>query len=227
MGADGRITRLRYDPNCHRLRRHYSPFYFRPPEAGQENHLSDCRADYWLRAVLFPPCSKKMFYSKKGNISDVMEGNVADSGRFAMWKVFESRIKRKPWLGRGTGAGEALAIEITGGLVYPHNDWLLTLYDMGILGTGVFALSILIAAFHAWRMAKSANGETRSLLFAGAFSFVILTLMMFTDNIMVYASFFGNLQFTFLGLGYAAAGRTEYREKEERGDRIEERVIEE
>jgi hypothetical protein len=27
---------------------------------------------------------------------------------------------------------------------------------------------------------------------------------MFTDNIILYAAFFGNLQFTILGLGYAA-----------------------
>jgi hypothetical protein len=29
-------------------------------------------------------------------------------------------------------------------------------------------------------------------------------LMMITDNIMVYASFFGNLHFTFLGLAYGS-----------------------
>jgi len=168
-----------------------------------------------------PRVQKKMFYSQKGKISDVTEGNVADSGRFYMWKCFEKRIKQRPWLGRGTGAGETFTGEITdSGLTYPHNDWLLTLYDMGILGTGVFALSMIIASFHAWRMARSAKGETRSLFFAGAFSFVILAMMMVTDNIMVYASFFGNLQFTFLGLGYAAVGGKE--DREERNEEIEE-----
>jgi len=161
-----------------------------------------------------PRVQKKMFYTHKGKISDVMEGKVADSGRFEMWKVFESKIKRRPWLGRGTGAGEVRAKKITGGLAYPHNDWLLSLYDMGILGTGLYALTMIIASFHAWRTARSVKGESRTLLFAGAFSFVILALMMMTDNIMVYASFFGNLQFTFLGLGYAVAGR-ERREKRE------------
>ena len=84
---------------------------------------------------------------------------------------------------------------------------------MGILGTGVFALSMIIASFHAWRMARSVKGESRTLLFAGAFSFVILAMMMMTDNIMVYSSFFGNLQFTFLGIGYAAAFSEKEREK--------------
>jgi len=160
-----------------------------------------------------PRVQKKMFYSEKGKISDAMEGKMADSGRFAMWKAFESKIKRRPWLGRGTGAGEIFTGKIIGiAHSYPHNDWLLTLYDMGILGTGMFVLSIVIASLHAWRMARSAKGETRSLFFAGAFSFVIMAMMMMTDNIMVYSSFFGNLQFTFLGLGYAAAGREEDRE---------------
>lgn len=168
-----------------------------------------------------PRVQKKMFYTEKGEISDAMEGKMADSGRFAMWKAFESKIKRRPWLGRGTGAGEIFTGRMLGiAHSYPHNDWLLTLYDMGILGTGVFALSIIIASFHAWRMARSAKGESRTLFFAGAFSFVILAMMMMTDNIMVYASFFGNLQFTFLGLGYAAVGRGE--EIEEGNEEIEE-----
>lgn len=167
-----------------------------------------------------PRVQKKMFYSHKGKISDVMEGKVADSGRFHKWKLFEPRIKQRPWLGRGTGAGETFMGAITNStLAYPHNDWLLTLYDHGILGTGVYALSIIIASFHAWRMARSAKGGTRSLFFAGASSFVVLAIMMMTDNIMVYSSFYGNLQFTFLGLGYAAAAG----ERKERGNRIERR----
>jgi len=162
-----------------------------------------------------PRVQKKMFYTHKGKISDVMEGKVADSGRFEMWKVFESKIKRRPWLGRGTGKGRVFTEAITGGLAYPHNDWLLSLYDMGILGTGLYALTMIMASFHAWRTARSVKGESRTLLFAGAFSFVILALMMITDNIMVYSSFFGNLQFTFLGLGYAVAGRERREEREE------------
>lgn len=165
-----------------------------------------------------PRVQEKMFYTQKGKISDVMEGKLADSGRFEMWKLFESKIKRRPWLGRGTGAGEKFVGRITDSkLAYPHNDWLLTLYDYGIWGTGVFALTMIIASFHAWRTARSVKGESRTLLFAGAFSFVILAMMMMTDNIMVYASFFGNLQFTFLGIGYAAAGR-ERREEREKGE---------
>ena len=63
-----------------------------------------------------PRVQKKMFYTHKGNISDVMEGKVADSGRFAMWEVFESKIRQRPWLGRGTGAGQVFTEKMTGGL---------------------------------------------------------------------------------------------------------------
>ena len=162
-----------------------------------------------------PRFQKKMFYSHKGKISDVMEGKVADSGRFHKWELFERKIKQRPWLGRGTGAGQKFMGAITDlKLAYPHNDWLLTLYDCGILGTGVYALSLIIASFHAWRTARSVKGESRTLLFAGAFSFIILALMMITDNIMVYASFFGNLQFTFLGIGYAAVAKERIEERE-------------
>ena len=124
-----------------------------------------------------------------------------------MWKQITHRIKQKPWLGYGTGSGENFIKRLTGGLAYPHNDWLLTLHDQGILGTTVYALCLLMSVWHALRLAKTTGGETRLLFFAGAASFVSLALMMITDNIMVYASYFGNFHFTILGLAYAAAGK--------------------
>lgn len=150
---------------------------------------------------------KKMFAyrGEKGTLSDVRAGNIYASGRKFMWRQFESKIKQKPWLGHGTGSGYALALKITDGkLNLPHNDWLLTLHDQGILGTVVYAFCIIIAMFHAWKRSRHVSGEHRLLFLAGSFSFVVLILMMFTDNIMVYASFFGDLQFTILGLAYAA-----------------------
>lgn len=196
------------------------PFTFAPLRL--EKRVIFLIAALILGVALFysPRFQKKMFYSDKGKISDVIEGKMADSGRFHKWELFERKIKQRPWLGRGTGAGEKFMGAITDSTVaYPHNDWVLTLYDCGILGTGVYALTMIIASFHAWRMARSVSGECRTLLFAAAFSFVILAMMMMTDNIMVYSSFFGNLQFMFLGMGYAA----QRRRTEDGGQRAENR----
>jgi O-antigen ligase len=158
----------------------------------------------------------KMFYSGKGDFTDIFKkgsskrsrtniftGNFADSGRGFMWNSMRRRIIQKPWFGYGTGAGEAFIKKITGGLSYPHNDWLLTLHDQGIFGTILYSLCLILATLHALERAKRSSGEVRLLFLAGASSFIPFALIMFTDNIMIYASYFGNLQFTMLGLAYA------------------------
>jgi O-antigen ligase len=173
----------------------------------------------FVALILFytPRMQRKMFYSGKGELTDIFKedsskrsrkgifkDDFADSGRDYMWKLMWYRIRQKPWLGHGTGSGGTFIKKITGGLAYPHNDWLLTMHDQGILGTVVFALCLILAMFHALFKAKTASGEARLLFFAGASSFIPFALIMLTDNIMVYSSYYGNLQFTILGLAYAS-----------------------
>jgi hypothetical protein len=75
-----------------------------------------------------------------------------------------------------------------------------------VVGSLVYFFSLLFACAHALRSAKTAKGEARILFYAGTFSFIPFSLIMLTDNIMVYASFYGNLQFTILGLAYGSKG---------------------
>ncbi|MFC1857809.1 O-antigen ligase family protein [Thermodesulfobacteriota bacterium] len=147
---------------------------------------------------------KKMFYSGRGKLADIQSKDFSDTGRKFMWDLMKKRIEQRPWFGHGTGSSELFLKSLLGNRTYPHNDWLLTLQDQGILGTAVFAISMLVAVFHALRKAKTATFEARLLFLAGASAFVSMALMMITDNIMVYASYFGNLHFTILGLAYAS-----------------------
>ena len=64
--------------------------------------------------------------------------------------------------------------------------------------------SLLAASTHAVLCARRAEGATRLLLLAGASAFIPFAILMYTDNILVYVSYFGNLQFAILGLGYGA-----------------------
>ncbi|MFC1828171.1 O-antigen ligase family protein [Thermodesulfobacteriota bacterium] len=148
---------------------------------------------------------KKMFRSDSGTLEDIQSQNLDDTGRKFMWKMMRYKIRKNPWLGYGTGSGEVFTRVITGGISgYPHNDWLLTLHDQGILGTTIFAISMLMATLNALRTGKTASPEVRLLFFTGASAFLSMALMMITDNIMIYASYFGNLHFTILGIAYAA-----------------------
>jgi O-antigen ligase len=152
-----------------------------------------------------PRIQGKMFRGGSGEMTDVLDKDFADSGRFSMWKMMRLGIREKPWLGHGAGAGELFVRSITSGQSgYPHNDWLLTLFDYGIVGTAAFVVSVLAASAHAAMCARRAERETRLLLLTGVSAFVPFAILMYTDNILVYVSYFGNLQFAILGLAYGA-----------------------
>lgn len=168
-----------------------------------------------LGTVLFytPRFQQKMFQQEgEGEMSDILHKDFSDSGRFSMWERMDEGIKEKLWFGHGVGAGEELVRRITEGIAgYPHNDWRLSLYDYGLFGTTIFAVSLLRAVIHAYQQSRKASGDFRLLFLAGSFSFVPFALLMYTDNIMIYASFFGNLQFTILGLAYSSMKKDEPR----------------
>lgn len=148
---------------------------------------------------------RKMFDSAAGKLEDVFQGEFRDSGRFSMWRQFRQRVAEAPWLGYGTGAGERFARSITNGqLQYPHNDWLLTAFDYGYLGVALYACTIAAATVHAALAAGRSTGVAQAFLLTGASAFLPFAVLMYGDNAMVYVSYFGNLQFLLLGLGYAA-----------------------
>jgi O-antigen ligase len=150
---------------------------------------------------------RKMFYSGTGTLQDVRFSNpdFFTTGRARLWDLMIQEIREKPLWGHGANASEAFVLSVTWGvLTHPHNDWLRLLYDFGFFGATVFAFCLVAQVIHLLKGAKRAFGESRILLYAGASSFLPFVLLMFTDNIILYASFFGNLQFTIIGLVYAA-----------------------
>ncbi len=152
-----------------------------------------------------PRVQQKMFFSGQGEMTDILSDDFATSGRSFMWERMSARAKLEHWTGHGTGSGETFVYQVTGSTGYPHNDWLLTYYDYGILGVGFFTGCILMSIWHGLRQARTGrHAETRLLLLTGTSAFIPFMLMMLTDNIMIYASFFGNLHFTILGLAYGA-----------------------
>jgi O-antigen ligase len=150
---------------------------------------------------------RKMFYSGAGTLQDIRFSNpdFFTTGRSRLWDLMTEEIKAKPVWGHGANASEGFVLSVTwGGLTHPHNDWLRLLYDYGIVGTSVFVFCLVTQVIHLLKRAKMTFGKSRILLYAGASSFLPFVLLMFTDNIILYVAFFGNLQFTILGLVYAA-----------------------
>jgi O-antigen ligase len=148
---------------------------------------------------------RKTFYGGSGDISDVMSGKFADTGRRFLWNTVLRGIPEHPWVGHSTGAAEDLVKRVTRGhLEYPHNDWLLQLYDYGIIGTAVYILTLIAVMRHALRSAARTSGPERLLYVASASAFIPFALIMLTDNVLVYVSTFGNVQMAMLGLAYAS-----------------------
>jgi O-antigen ligase len=148
----------------------------------------------------------KMFYSGKGTIAEVYPDNpdFTTSGRTVIWEAMERGIDEKPYFGHGANASETFLSSLFAGLTHPHNDWLRLEYDYGYFGTAIFALSLFWQLLHILRRAKNSTGETKILFYAGASTILSFVLFMFSDNIILYAAFFGNLQFTLFGFAYAA-----------------------
>ena len=150
---------------------------------------------------------KKMFFSGKGTFEDICERreNFATSGRSYMWEKMGAAVEDEYLTGHGSGMGETFTYGITRNIAYPHNDWLLMQYDYGLVGTVIFLVCILLTMIHALVQTRHCSDDAiKLLLLTGSAGFMPFMLLMFTDNITVYVSFFGNLHYVILGLGYAA-----------------------
>jgi O-antigen ligase len=159
-----------------------------------------------LMVFYTPRMQEKMFRSGHGNISDLRIDNqdLQTSGRAAIWEIMDYEIEQRYWLGHGANASEKLVRDITGGLAHPHNDWLRLRYDYGVVGTAVFIICMSLQSVNLLMRARKASGDAKVLLYAGASSFLPFAMLMYTDNIILYAAFFGNLQFALIGIGYSS-----------------------
>jgi hypothetical protein len=151
----------------------------------------------------------KMFWSGQGTIRDLRWDNpdLMKSGRDTLSDILWEGIPEHPWLGHGANAflDEFRANDI--GLEQVHNDWLRILYCYGYVGVVLFALAVSGQCAHAWDRARRARPWARALLLASATAFIPFAVVMVTDNVLVYAQFFGNVHFLLLGLAYGAVAR--------------------
>jgi O-antigen ligase len=162
-----------------------------------------------------PRFQNKMFVSGHGEIGDLRmdNPNFRSTGRSTMWEFMTREIEQKPWFGHGANAQEVYLYDVFHYLTHPHNDWLRIEFDYGYIGTAIFALTIFTQTIHAFLLARSRNNWSRVLLLTGAGAFLPFVILMFTDNIILYCSFFGNLHFMLLGLGYGYDYRNRQRSR--------------
>ena len=136
--------------------------------------------------------------------NNVASGDFATSGRKSINDFLVARLDQAYWFGYGANTTEAISLAIAG-VTHPHNDWLRIRYEYGLLGLLIFALTLLTQMNHALRRVHRLRSSGAAIfLYVGAGAFVPMVIFMFSDNVILYAAWFGNLQFAMLGLGYAA-----------------------
>lgn len=159
----------------------------------------------------------KMFYSGQGSILDAIDGilglligkesdtgDFENSGRSAVAEALRDGIPSHYWFGHGSNVSESVTLSFEG-LTHPHNDWLRLQFDYGTLGMALFALTLFVQSWHALFLTKlQLPVEFKLFLYVGASAFLPMVILMSTDNVILYAAWFGCLHFSFLGLGYAA-----------------------
>lgn len=165
-----------------------------------------CAAIFGLLIFNTERVQNKMFYSGQGTIFDIRYDNpdFQTSGRGFIQEKMEKELEESPWFGYGANASEEFVSDYTEGLKHPHNDYLRLAFDYGYFGMFVFLACMVLQMLHALRAAHRTTGAARLFLIAGAGAFVPFAIFMKTDNIVLYAAFFGNLHFMLLGCGYAA-----------------------
>ena len=162
-----------------------------------------------------PHIQNKMFFSGSGSILEALQGSYelltgaditlddfATSGRSLLSQELHLHLDENLWFGHGANASEAFTFEI-GGIGHPHNDWLRLRFDYGLIGAVLYGLTIFLQLLHAQYKANKISSKYSIYLYVGASGFIPMIIFMFSDNILLYAGYFGNLHFAFLGIGYS------------------------
>lgn len=158
-----------------------------------------------------PRVQLKMFISGQGSLTDIRKDNknLNSSGRSWMAETLELGLGDSVWLGHGANsAGDALvAAGFT--LREAHNDWLRIRYCYGRVGVIIFALTMIAQVYLLLLTGRNKTPRVQVLLLAGASCFIPFSVVMLTDNILVYCQYFTVPHFLLIGYGYSVGNPVE------------------
>jgi hypothetical protein len=152
---------------------------------------------------------QRMFWSGSGELKDLRWSNpdLRKSGRDVFYNILWPEVEDRPWFGNGFNSYRSIFTEFGLATYLPHNDWLKLLHDMGIVGAGLYLLTIVLQALFLIKIAQRSAGTHRMLAYGAATAFIPYALIMLTDNVILYVQFFGNLHFALIGIVYGTLRR--------------------
>lgn len=128
------------------------------------------------------------------------------TGRAEIWNSTLKSYKEFPIFGQGVGSSEKLLKDQKFVTTHPHNDYLRILHDYGAIGLFLWIVGFIkLLNITWWNWYRSEKLGIPSTIHVAAFLLLVaLSLMMFTDNPIVYGFFMapiGIVVGTSMGLG--------------------------
>jgi O-antigen/teichoic acid export membrane protein/O-antigen ligase len=156
---------------------------------------------------------ERFFFDPHASLVDVLtlSDKVNTAGRRELWPRLVHTCSGSAEFGYGLGASYGLSDRLSGGtLDHPHNDYLRTYCDAGLLGSAVFWGFFLAVGVRSLR--RSLRPASHRRLHAAA-GLLVLAFLLFavTDNPMVYTAHFMTPIALMIGLSDAAADRRSVR----------------
>lgn len=146
--------------------------------------------------IQFDSVQERLFVGREeGQIQDILalEGNFNTAGRSQNWPRIYSACSDEPILGLGAGAAGLITLEATAGRTpHPHNDYLRTFCEYGLVGSGLFWGFFLLLGWRGWRLFRhrAATQIESEMGSVGALAVVALLMFATTDNVIVYTATF-------------------------------------
>jgi hypothetical protein len=161
--------------------------------------------------ILNPRFRERMFYGAEGGSVDAVLNDplaaiqhIHGSGRFDAWDVILNKFfLPNPVVGSGIGATQHYFYsQIGGGIGVIHSEYVRLLSEVGLLGLGLFLVTILVYLTQLINtFQSSSNAETKKYALAGIGGIVAYVIFMATDNAFDYVTQLGIYVFSMVAMG--------------------------
>lgn len=152
---------------------------------------------------------QRFFFSEDASLLDALtlSNTVNTSGRRELWPILQEACSKTAVTGQGIGMASSLSSLLSDqAMPQPHNDYLRTYCEVGLLGSVPFWWLFIWAMFRSWRGAS----VSRNVGLHAAAGQLIIALLIFaiTDNPIIYTAQFMAPLAAILGLSDSELSRT-------------------
>jgi O-antigen ligase len=146
--------------------------------------------------IQFESIQERLFVGRQeGELTDIvtLEGNFNTAGRANNWPNIIEICGTQTAIGHGAGSAGVITNEATAGrTTHPHNDYLRTYCEFGMVGAGLFWAFFVAAGWRGVKLFRHARATRLEAELGAASTLALVALLMFaaTDNIVIYTATF-------------------------------------